>query len=207
LQIAAGTSPTNPAADSTPDDYSARDRDGHGTVGGFGCRGQYTSTGSVTFSGMAPEAYLGSYKVLRVPGSQRLSAGKHLDTGNRGRAERWHGYRGFFRRVCPRSAGPLDGGGCPLNVNTAFDPLAVAFECAARSGFGVVSSAGNEGEYGAQYPNFGTVESPAFAPSVLAVGATTNSHVLLPTVSAANPAAASKPEDLAAQISDSYSVL
>jgi len=204
-QIAAGTSPTNPAADSTPDDYSARDRDGHGTAVASAAAAN-TSTGSVTFSGMAPEAYLGSYKVYGSPGvndypPESIWIQAIEDALNDGMDI------AVFSSGVPALSGPLDGGGCPLNVNTAFDPLAVAFECAARSGLVVVSSAGNEGEYGAQYPNFGTVESPAFAPSVLAVGATTNSHVLLPTVSAANPAAPQNLKNLAAQISDSYSVL
>ncbi|HXB71222.1 MAG TPA: S8 family serine peptidase, partial [Candidatus Acidoferrales bacterium] len=61
-QLGAGSDPANPAADSIPDDYSPRDRDGHGTAVAS-CAAANTVTGSVTFSGMAPKAYLGNYKV------------------------------------------------------------------------------------------------------------------------------------------------
>src|ERR1035437_2765376 len=46
--------PKNPAADSKPDDYSPRDRVGHGTAVASAAAGN-TNTGSVTFSGMAPK--------------------------------------------------------------------------------------------------------------------------------------------------------
>src|ERR1035441_417525 len=59
--IAAGTDPNNPAADSMPDDYSPRDRIGHGTAVASAAAGN-TNTGSVTFSGMAPKAWLGNYR-------------------------------------------------------------------------------------------------------------------------------------------------
>ena len=204
-QIAAGSDPKNPAADSAPDDYSARDRDGHGTAVASAAAAN-TNTGSVTFTGMAPEAYLGNYKVYGSPGvndyppesvwiqaiEDALNDGMDIAS---------------FSSGLPAISGPLDGSGCPLNMNTAYDPLAVAFECAAQGGLVISTSAGNYGEYGSQYPNFGTVTSPAFAPSVLAAGATTNSHALLPTVSAASAAAPQYLKNIVAQVSDSNSVL
>src|ERR1039457_4602300 len=58
--------PKNPAADSIPDDYSPRDRVGHGTAVASAAAGN-TNTGSVTFSGMAPKAWLGNYKIWGSP--------------------------------------------------------------------------------------------------------------------------------------------
>jgi len=42
-------------------------RDGHGTAVAS-CAAANTVTGSVTFSGMAPKAYLGNYKISGSPG-------------------------------------------------------------------------------------------------------------------------------------------
>src|ERR1022692_1176014 len=58
--------PKNPAADSIPDDYSPRDRVGHGTAVAS-CAAGNTNTGSVTFSGMAPKAWVGNYKIWGSP--------------------------------------------------------------------------------------------------------------------------------------------
>src|SRR5215472_5129404 len=56
-------------ARSTPDDYSARDRSGHGTAVASCAAGNSTTGGSIpiTFSGMAPKGYIGSYKVFGSP--------------------------------------------------------------------------------------------------------------------------------------------
>src|SRR5690606_41032705 len=45
-----------------------------------------------------------------------------------------------------------------------------------RQGVVLIVAAGNEGNDGYRYPSFNTIGSPANAPSVLAVGATTNGH-------------------------------
>ena len=58
--------PTNPAPQSDPDDYSPRDRDGHGTSTAS-CAAGYTNTGTalsttggpITFNGMATQSLLG----------------------------------------------------------------------------------------------------------------------------------------------------
>src|SRR6185437_5287211 len=73
--LAAGSNPANPAADDLPDDYSPRDRDGHGTaVASVAAAVPVTvpatsTTGaSFTIQGMAPKAYLGNYKIAGSPG-------------------------------------------------------------------------------------------------------------------------------------------
>ena len=67
-QLAAGSDPNNPAADSRPDDYSPRDRSGHGTATAS-CAAAVSNTGpaGLTFTGMAPKAYLGNYKIFGSP--------------------------------------------------------------------------------------------------------------------------------------------
>ncbi len=65
-QQSAGTNPSNVAANSIPDDYSPRDRQGHGTGTASSAAGN-VNTGAVTFNGMAPKAFLGNYKVLGSP--------------------------------------------------------------------------------------------------------------------------------------------
>jgi minor extracellular serine protease Vpr len=73
--LAAGSDPRNPAADSMPDDYSPRDRDGHGTAVASCAAANSTATpaitttgGPLTIMGMAPKAYLGNYKITGSPG-------------------------------------------------------------------------------------------------------------------------------------------
>src|SRR5205823_6564349 len=65
-QIATGSDPANPAADSRPDDYTPRDRDGHGTAVAS-VAAAAPNGGAVTFNGVAPKAFLGNYKVFGSP--------------------------------------------------------------------------------------------------------------------------------------------
>ena len=66
---AAGSDPANPAPDSTPDDYTPRDRVGHGTGTGSAAAGvSNTGPEGITFNGVAPKAFLGNYKVFGSPG-------------------------------------------------------------------------------------------------------------------------------------------
>ena len=66
--LAAGSDPNNPAADSRPDDYSPRDRIGHGSATAS-CAAAAPNTGpaQITIVGMAPKAYLGNYKIFGSP--------------------------------------------------------------------------------------------------------------------------------------------
>src|SRR6202165_1490250 len=66
--LAAGSDPSNPAVDSRPDDYLPRDRVGHGTAVASAAAGApNTGPTGITFNGVAPKAYLGSYKVFGSP--------------------------------------------------------------------------------------------------------------------------------------------
>jgi minor extracellular serine protease Vpr len=204
-QLAAGSDPANPALDSMPDDYSPRDRDGHGTAVAS-CAAANTNTGTVTFTGMAPKAYLGNYKVSGSPGvldgstdavlisaiNDALKDGMDIASVSIGSSA---------------LTGALDtGAACGLAAGVPCDLVATAFEAAVKAGMVIVASAGNEGNFGTQYPfapTFNGISSPASAPSVIAVGATLNSHVLEPTVSVNAASAPASLKGVVAEIGDS----
>jgi minor extracellular serine protease Vpr len=179
--LAAPSNPANPAVDSRPDDLSARDHDGHGTAVASVAAG-YTNTGLVTFNGMAPKAYLGSYKIFGSPGvndetyddviiqalDDAISDGMEVISASFG---------------SPAYTGPMDtGAACGLAAGAPCDVVANAFENAALAGTVIVVSAGNDGYAGDYYPNFNTIESPSDAPDVISVGASSNSHYFIETV-------------------------
>jgi len=209
--LAAGSDPRNPAADSMPDDYSPRDRDGHGTAVASCAAANSTTTpaittngGPLTIMGMAPKAYLGNYKITGSPGvldgasdSAMIQAiedalADHMDIAS-------------LSVVGPAFGGALDTGaicGLPNGPNNYCDPVAAAYEAAVKAGMVVVAAAGNDGYNGYYYPAFNSINSPATAPSVIGVGATVNSHVFNPSVSVGGPGAPSSLVGIAAQNSD-----
>jgi minor extracellular serine protease Vpr len=179
--LAAGSSASNPAADSRPDDLSPRDRIGHGTAVASVVAGN-TNTGLVTFTGMAPRAFLGNYRIFGSPEvndttsddviitatEQAMNDGMDIITLSLG---------------SPAFTGPLDtGSACGAPSGTPCDPLAAALEAAAKSGVIIVVAAGNDGQDGATYPTFNSIASPGDAPSVIAAGASTNSHTFTESV-------------------------
>jgi len=208
--LAAGgaTDPNHPELDSRPDDLTPRDHDGHGTavascaagVSGTVAPSSSASTnGTVTIGGVAPKAWLGNYRIYGSPEVNDTTtdaiviaalddaAADGMDVIN-------------FSSGGPALSGPLDtGAACGNPAGMACDPLAQAFENAAQTGIVIVASAGNDGAPG-------TIESPADAPSVIAVGATTNSHFFTPTVSALAASAPANVKNLAAIPSDSASI-
>jgi uncharacterized protein (TIGR03437 family) len=192
---------SNPAAQSQPDDYSPRDRMGHGTAvasvaAGFTNSGPgiATSSAAVSFSGMAPKAYLGNYKIYGSPGVNDYSADDVL-----------------IQAVEDAVADGMD----VINLSTgsialsdwSTDPVAAAYEAAAGKAV-VVISAGDSGNetftYTTNiYPYLNSIWSPGTAPSAITVGAILNSHVWLPSVSVASSGAPSNVKGLAAALGDS----
>jgi uncharacterized protein (TIGR03437 family) len=197
--IAAGS---NGAADSMPDDYSARDRDGHGSAVAAVAAGVQNSGGTVAFSGMAPKAFLGSYKIY---GSNGVSFGppesvviKALDDAISDGMNVVN-----YSSGVPAVAGANDDVQCGNAAKVWCDPLAHAFETAAENGTVITVSAGNNGSDPFDDPYFNTITSPGTAPSVITVGATINSHVFGPTVSVNAAGVASSLKGIAAAPSDS----
>jgi uncharacterized protein (TIGR03437 family) len=106
--------------------------------------------------------------------------------------------------------GPLDSGSvCGQSAGVPCDFMASNFETAAQGGMLITVSVGNDGENGYDFfetgqTGFNLISSPASAPSVIAVGATMNSHVLQPSVSVTG--GPSTLQNVSAQTSDAYSV-
>ena len=199
--LSAGTSTSNPAADDLPDDYSPRDRNGHGTAVASCAAANVTVTpgvsttgGAITIEGMAPKAYLGNYKIAGSPGVVDFATDETLinaieDAVNDG------------MDVITTSWGSN------AVSDVAGDPTATAWENAAtKSGAVVLAAAGNAGEdtsfLGYNYPAFNTISSPSNAPDVISVGATENNHVMLPAVSMKASTAPANLKGIPAQPSD-----
>ncbi|MFN7997529.1 MAG: S8 family serine peptidase [Bryobacteraceae bacterium] len=175
-----GSNASDPAADSRPDDTSARDLDGHGTAVASVAAGVSTKVNGVTLSGVAPKAFLGAYKIYGSPElntapteAEILQAfddavSDGMDVVN-------------FSSGAAAFGGPLDtGSACGNPAGQPCDALAWAAEQMVKNGqVLVVSAAGNEGccySYQNQnnLPTFGTIDSPASAPSALAAGGIQN---------------------------------
>jgi uncharacterized protein (TIGR03437 family) len=106
--------------------------------------------------------------------------------------------------------GPLDtGAACGQAAGVPCDFLAYNFEMAAQKGMLITVAAGNDGENGWNFvynwmlPGFSLISSPGNAPSVIAVGAITNSHVMQPSVSLVGGPVTL--QNIGAQTSDAYS--
>lgn len=173
--LAAPVDPTNPAATSLPDDYSPRDRQGHGTGVASAAAAAVTTTpgvqstgGAIVIQGMAPKAYLGNYKIAGSAGVDEFASDQTL-----------------IQAVEDAYSDGMDvittSWGSNASSDYASDLTAAAYEAAAKGGAVVLSAAGNDGE-SSNYPTFNTVSSPSTAPSVISVGASENSHILLPAV-------------------------
>ena len=178
-QLAAGSDPANPALDSRPDDYSPRDRTGHGTATASVAAGETNNGPAATITGMAPRAFLGNYKIFgsdQVNGytddaiiilamEDALKDGMDIVSLSLG---------------APAFSGPLDTGSvCGNPPGVACDMQALVIENAVKSGMTVVTAAGNEGSTGLKsntIPTLNTIDTPGDTPSAIAVGASTNSH-------------------------------
>jgi uncharacterized protein (TIGR03437 family) len=201
-QLGLGTGTVNPAQ-SHPDDYSARDRGGHGTAVAT-CVAGVSSSNTVTIQGMAPKAYIGNYKIFGSPQvndfatddvivaalSDAIKDGMDVITMSVGG---------------PAFTGPLDtGAACGNKPGVACDISATAFENAAQAGALILVAAGNQGYNGwTSYPTFNSIASPADAPSVIAVGATTNSHGFNPSVRITGTNVPANLNNIPAQFTDS----
>ena len=199
--IAAGANATATAATSLPDDFSARDRDGHGSAVAAVAAAVQNSAGTVAFSGMAPKAYLGAYKVYGSSGVSYSPPESVIIKALDDAVSDGMDVVNFSSGSAP-VAGPKDDVQCGNAAGVWCDPLAHAFEVAAKNGTVITVSAGNEG-FDGSYLYYNSINSPATAPSVITVGATINSHVFNPSVSVNGSAAPANLQNLAAAISDS----
>ncbi len=201
-QLAAGSA-SNPAADSRPDDYSARDHDGHGTAVASVAAGN-TATGVVTINGIAPKAYLGNYKIYGSPEVNDFTTDDVIIQALEDAMKDGMDVISFSSGG-PAFTGPLDSGAaCDNPEGVPCDLTAQAFETAARSGVVIVAAAGNEGQDGSAYPTYNSISSPADAPSVIAAGASTNSHFFMPAVTVSGDGVPANLQSIAAEAGDAY---
>lgn len=193
-------SPTasDPASQSRPDDLTARDLDGHGTAVAAVAAGVSTSYNGTTITGVAPKAFLGNYKVFGSDDVNPYGAGNILQAVEDAVSDGMDVINLSLGSVA--YGGPLDedpltcvsaslpAGPIPV-VYDACDPLAYELESAMQFGLvTVVVAAGNQGANGYQFnlacgsppcdnfsaPTFGSVGSPGYAPSAIAVGGIQN---------------------------------
>jgi uncharacterized protein (TIGR03437 family) len=203
-QESAPSDPKNPAADSSPDDPSPRDRIGHGTAVASVIGAVQNSGPTLGFNGIAPKVYLGNYKVLSpvAPATEDAAVMAITDAFNDG-----FDIANLSLGVLA-TTGPLDtGAACGNPVGVACDLLASSAEKAAQGGMLIAVAVGNDGysSGNGNYPTYGLTSSPANAPSVIAVGGTLNDHVFNPAVSV--PGGPSNLQKISAQTSDAYSSL
>ena len=155
--------------DTADPDPSARDRVGHGTATAMAAAGVANTAPLAAISGVAPKAWLGSYKVFGSPGVNDSASEAAIltaieDAVNDG------------MDVISLSLGTLE-------ATRIQDDIEVqALERAAGLGIIVVVAVGNDG------PDPNTISSPATAPSAITVGATKNDRVFAATATAAGSA-------------------
>ena len=211
LSVGSSSDATAVANDSGPDDYSPRDRSGHGTAIASVIAGNQTAGPAVPFSGMAPKAWLGNYRVENSPGmpggvGQNFES-VYIQAVNDAFNDGMHIVNLSSGVIA--TYGPLDTGSvCGQSAGVPCDFLAFNFEKAAQLGMVITVSAGDDGENGYDFFNtaqtgFDMISSPASAPSVIAVGATMNNHVFAPSVGLVG--GPSTLENISAQTSDAYS--
>lgn len=146
----------------------AMDRDGHGTFVAGIAAGRRVQGPFANIAGVAPKAFLGSYKVFGTPGINDLATARAL-----------------IKAMDDATKDGMDvinlSVGNPTTSLPDSDPLALAAAEAVAAGVTVVVAAGNGG------PATGTVSSPAISPAVITVGATTNSRLLAYALIVAGP--------------------
>jgi len=196
--LAAGSSP-DPSVDSRPDDYTPRDHVGHGTAVASAV-GAVQNTGAVTFNGMAPQAFLGNYKIYGSPEVNDFTTDPVIVQAAEDAFQDGMDVLSFSSGS-PAFSGPLDTGAvCQNNPGVPCDLVAYTFEQLARQGIVIAVAAGNGNQSGNTY---NSIFTPANAPSVIAVGATTNGHLfLLQSVSVLGSGVPSNLQNIAAVFGD-----
>jgi minor extracellular serine protease Vpr len=144
--------------DSPDPDPSARDHVGHGTATAMAAAGVANTGPLAAISGVAPKAWLGSYKVFGSPGVNDSASESAVltaieDAVNDG------------MDVISLSLGSLEASRIQDDIEVQ------ALERASGLGIIVVVAAGNDG------PNPNTIASPGTAPSAITVGAAKNDRV------------------------------
>lgn len=170
------------AEQSRPDDLSPRDRSGHGTAVAMLAAGNEVNAPLARVSGVAPRAFLGSYKIFGSPGVNDFTFDDVLMAALEDAV-----VDGMDIAVLPigdsASWSPNDRGATCNNPGVEpCDLRTAAVENAVAAGLVVVTSAGNTGDLAIRFPGLNSTNTPGSAPSAITVGATTNSHIVFSSV-------------------------
>lgn len=201
-QLAVGTGTINPAL-SKPDDYSARDRSGHGTAAATAAAGN-SSAGAVPVSGVAPKAWIGSYKVFGSPQVNDVTTDDVLIAALEDALTDGMDVIALSVGTVAFTGASEAGLACGKSAGVPCDLAGAAFEAAAQKGALIVVAAGNAGAQGLNYPTFGSISSPGTAPSVITVGGTSNSHGFTPAVRVPGARVPANLSAISAQPSDAF---
>lgn len=140
------------------DDLSARDQVGHGTAAAMAAAGVPNTGPFGSISGVAPKAFLGSYKIFGSPGANDFTTSDLV-----------------IKAVDDALADGMDvinlslGGAVAPRIEDDFE--VAALEQAIATGVIIVIAAGNTG------PDLNTIASPATTPSAITVGASRNDRM------------------------------
>jgi uncharacterized protein (TIGR03437 family) len=171
----------NDAAISSPDDFSARDRVGHGTAVAMCAAGETNAGPADTITGVAPKAYLGNYKIFGSPEVNDGASGDVIISALEDALKDGMDIASLSLGGPAFSAPLASGADCGEPAGTPCDLEATAVESAVNAGMIVVAAAGNEAQNGVLYntngyPTLNTIDSPGDAPDVIAAAASTNAH-------------------------------
>jgi minor extracellular serine protease Vpr len=168
--------------DSRPDDYTPRDRVGHGTAIASVAAGVKVQGPSAVVQGIAPKAYLGNYKVFGSPGVNEFATDEAVIRALEAAFNDGMDIVSISLGV-PALWAPEDRDGVCGSRNVGpCDPQVDAVENAILKGMSVVIGAGNTGDTGLYAPGLGTINSPGTAPNAITVGGSTNSHIFYSTI-------------------------
>ncbi len=170
---------------SAPDDQTPRDRIGHGTAVAMIAAGGPVDSPVGPLIGVAPKAHLGNYKIFGSPDISEFSSEAALIAAIDDATTDGMDILTISSGITAQFPWDEFGDACGGGIDSPCDPTALAAQTAI-DGFGVVivAAAGNAGDSGQQaYPMLNSISSPASAPSVIAVGATSNSRRFLQSVS------------------------
>ncbi len=166
------------------DDYSARDRVGHGTAVAMAAAGvSHTSANAGTISGVAPKAWLGNYKVFGSPGVNDYTTSDVVMMAVEQAYLDGMDIALLSLGSIPAEWTPNDQGATCGNATGVFcDPWTAALSNAIAGGMTIVVPAGNDGDLG-----LNTINTPGTLTSVITVGASTNTQYINNSLTTATP--------------------
>ncbi len=169
---------------SRPDDFSPRDRIGHGTAVAMIAAGGSVTSPLGTLRGIAPQAYLGNYKIFGSADINDFSSGDAVITAIDDAVLDGMDIISISFGAVAQYPFDEQGEGCFAEADILCDPVAMAAQSAMEEwGVVVVAAAGNAGALGEQrFPALNSIATPGSAAAVITVGASVNSRQLVQSI-------------------------